>query len=160
MARRLIVVEGDAGPGEVPWSDGTAQYWIEHDSGDRTLVVAARCRLGTLGIDDLALLDTGAQWTVIGGELAGLLADQASDLGETVVMSTRLGRITGHFHRMNVTLVADDGLDLEIGATVLFAPEWTGPVVLGYRGLLERVRLALDPGISNDDQWMYFGAAS
>jgi hypothetical protein len=162
MARRLLLIEGEAEPalGEAAWSGGAAQYWIERDSGAHMLIVAARCRLGTLDVDDLALLDTGAQWTVIGGELTTLLTDQASNLGESTVMSTRFGNITGHFHRMNVTLVADDGFDLEIGATVLFAPEWPGPVVLGYRGLLERVRIALDPGVSSDDQWMYFGAAS
>jgi hypothetical protein len=41
---------------------------------------------------------------------------------------------------------------------VLLAPEWEGPPVLGYRGLLERIRFALDPGVTDADQWMYFGA--
>lgn len=72
-------------------------------------------------------------------------------------MSTRLGRIEGRLHRLSVTLVADDGRDLQVAATVLIAPEWLGPPVLGYRGLLERVRIALDPGVADDDQWLYFG---
>ena len=69
-----------------------------------------------------------------------------------------LGRIQGMFHEVPVTLHADDGRDLRITATALLAPDWSGPPVLGYRGFLERLRFALDPGVSASDQWMYFGA--
>ncbi len=158
MVRRLNVVDGP-GPGAA-WSGGAAQYWVERDVGNHLLVVAARCRLGDLEVDDLALLDTGAQWSVIGGELAELVREHAHDPGESFAISTRLGSFEGRLYRMRVTLIADDGSDLQVEATVLIAPAWHGPVVLGYRGLLERVRVALDPGVVEDDNWMYFGPVS
>lgn len=142
------------------WSSGCAQYWIERDTGEHLLVVAARCRLGTLGVEDLALVDTGAQWSVVGGELVELLAEDLHDRGPSMKMSTRFGLIEGSLSRLVVTLVADEGRDVEISSTVLVAPGWQGPPVIGYRGLLERVRIALDPGVGDDDQWMYFGSAA
>lgn len=73
-------------------------------------------------------------------------------------MSTRLGTIHGQLHRLHITLVASEGDDLEIDATLVVAPDWMGPIVLGYRGFLERLRLGLDPGTADDDQWLSFGA--
>jgi hypothetical protein len=151
----------DAGGRRTPWALNSARYWIEREaSGERryVLIVAARCRLGTLDVDDLALVDTGAHWSVIGGDLAELVSADLGPLGEPVKMSTRLGTINGHLRRLTITLVADNGSDLQVSGTVLVAPEWTGPTVLGYRGFFERVRIALDPGTEVDDQMMYFGA--
>ncbi len=159
MARSLLLVEGDSTP--AAWSGGAAQYLVEREINEQLLVVAARCRLGQLEVEELALLDTAAQWSVIGGEVAELVLADAHDLGvASITMSTRLGRIEGRLHRLPVTLVAEDGNDLQISATVLIAPAWEGPIVLGYRGLLERVRVALDPGVADDDQWMFFGGVA
>jgi hypothetical protein len=44
-----------------------------------------------------------------------------------------------------MTLLADEGRELEVDATVFACPHWPGPNFLGYGGLLERIRLALDP---------------
>jgi hypothetical protein len=60
-------------------------------------------------------------------------------------------------HSVRVALLADDGDDLAIRGTFLIAPSWAGPIVLGYRGFLERIRIALDPGIRADDAWLFFG---
>ena len=102
MARRLLVAEGDAP--SAAWSGGAAQYWTEREAHDQVLVVAARCRLGELEVEDLALLDTGAEWSVIGGELAELVLGQAHDTGDSITMSTRLGRVKGRLHRLSVTV--------------------------------------------------------
>lgn len=156
MTRSLLLADSAGLSSE--WSGGAAQYFLEHEVNGSVLVVAVRCKLGTLTVDELALLDTGAQWSVVGGELAELVAGDTGETGERVRISTRLGQFTGHLHRLSITLVADEGADLQVSATVLIAPEWPGPLVLGYRGLLERVRFALDPGVANDDsQWMFFG---
>lgn len=50
-------------------------------------------------------------------------------------------------------------LDAVGPGSVLIAPGWTGPVVLGYRGFLERLRFALDPGSQPEDAWFFFGSA-
>jgi hypothetical protein len=47
-----------------------------------------RVRIGTF--DELALLDTGAQWSVMGGEMAESVQPLAEPLHQRVRMSTRL----------------------------------------------------------------------
>lgn len=156
MSRRLLVESG--GGLAIPWSTGGARYRISEKSHDGTLVVAVDCRIDAAG-DVTALLDTGAEWSVLGGVLAtSLLGSSSRPHDYPMIMRTRLGPIEGWRRRVPVTLLANDGRELEIAATVLLAPEWEGPPVLGYRGLLERIRFALDPGVTDADQWMYFGA--
>jgi hypothetical protein len=143
-------------PGK-PWSTGSAQYCIEHDASRGLLVVAARCKLGGQTATEYALVDTGAQWSLIGGDVADALGAEIGEPLEAIRMQTRFGVMTGCFHRVEVTLLADEGDDLLVPATVMVAPDWPGAIVLGYRGLLERVRLALDPGDAHRDPWLFFG---
>lgn len=149
-----------SGEPQAPWGTGWAEYWIEKAAApsDHVLVIAARCRIEGVGGIELALVDTGAQWSLIGGELAELAKPYAQDMDCSIAVGTRLGQIQGAFHRLDIVLVADEGEDLVVSSTVLLAPAWSGPpIVLGYRGLLERVRLGFDPGIRDDDQWVCFG---
>jgi hypothetical protein len=140
-----------------PWAAGAAKYLIDEQAGENAYIVGVRCSLGSLPGDELVLLDTGAMWTVIGSSHVDLLA---SDLGEDIEpirMSTRLGSVSGNLRRLTITLVADIGASLEIDATVAVCPSWTGPIVLGYHGLMERVCLVLDPGTDPGQAWFYFG---
>jgi hypothetical protein len=68
-------------------------------------------------------------------------------------LSTRLGLIRGDLYRIPLVLFADDGQDLGVDATVLLSPDWTGPNFLGYQGLLQRIRFAVDP----ETNLFYFG---
>jgi hypothetical protein len=156
MMRRLYVANDNIS--FLPWSVGAARYRVGHQTNEGPLVVAVRCRIDELGDEVDALLDTGAKWSVLGGAVAQRFLDETQALGEPTTMSTRLGRIRGHLQRMSITLLAEDGLDHPVAATVVATPEWDGPFVLGYSGMIERIRIALDPGISSADQWMYFGA--
>ena len=142
-----------------PWCIGLARYWTDATADGFTLLVAVRCRFGDLMAEHLALLDTGAQWSIVGGELAEILEEEAGDPIEIVTMATRLGSVRGGLYRLPVALAADDGEDVEVPCTLLLAPSWSGPPVLGYRGLLERIRFALDPGDGPEDQWFSFGSA-
>lgn len=147
----------------VAWSSGCAQYAIDHEVGGAAwsspLVVAARCRLGRQRTVEWAMVDTGSQWSVVGGEIAMALDADFSDAGEEIAISTRLGKYEGRVQRLDVTLEADEGEALLVSASVAVLPTWPGPVVLGYRGFWERVRIGLDPGSGSDDQWMFFGAS-
>jgi hypothetical protein len=70
-----------------------------------------------------------------------------------VVLSTRLGVFQGTLYRGQVTLPADEGESLDLDATVFVCPDWPGPNFLGYQGLLQRVRFAVDP----ESNTFYFG---
>jgi hypothetical protein len=141
-----------------PWCVGAARLGIQVRVRGSKLLVAAHCRFGQPGLATLALLDTGAEWSVLGGDLAEALEPEAEDEHLDVEISTRLGSVRGRLHRLAVTLVAEEGEDLCVSASVLLAPTWPGPPVLGYRGFLERIRLGLDPGDGPSDPWLFFGS--
>jgi hypothetical protein len=73
--------------------------------------------------------------------------------GEELTISTRLGRFVGRLERTELEILADDGDSLTVEATVWVSPAWRGGNFLGYAGLLQNIRLALDPG----DNSFYFG---
>lgn len=154
MAKRL------PHPGEptVPWCNGWARFWVEKELDGYNLTIAARCRFGDVPFVDMALIDTGAQWSVVGGELAEQARSEGIDEEIEVVLSSRLGRIHGRLHRWTITVIADEGEDVAVPSTVLVASQWSGPPVLGYRGFLERIRIGFDPGTELGHTWMFFGA--
>lgn len=144
----------------VPWNCGCSSFLVSSKVGQWRLPIAVKCRIGNLEETDLALLDTGAEWSVIGGETAKILEDEIPISTESFSMSTRLGRIYGSLYRINISLLTeDDGYDLTVNSSIFISEEWDGPIVLGYRGFLERIRFALDPGIIVGDQKFYFGIA-
>lgn len=141
-----------------PWAIGAALYDIDKEiAPGQSLVVGVRCRFGSLEAEVRALLDTGGQWSVIDGELGEILEDDLGDAERPLRMSTRHGSLDGTLHRMMVHLLADRGECISVEASVVVIPAWPGPPVLGYRGFLERLRFALDPGCWDGNQWFYFG---
>lgn len=143
------------------WSSGSSLYFVSSRVGHWRLPIAVKCRVGNLEETDLALLDTGAEWSVIGGETAKILEDELDLPTESFMMSTRLGRIPGSLYRINISLLTDEnpGYDLTVESSIFVSKEWDGPIVLGYRGFLERIRFALDPGVAPGEQKFYFGLA-
>lgn len=143
------------------WSSGFAPFLANHKEDSWSYLVAVKCRIGSLKATDLALLDTGAEWTVVGGDTAKILGDEIGPPTDHITISTRWGTIKGALHRINVTLVAerDCGKDITVDGSVFVSEEWEGPTVLGYRGFLERIRIALDPGVKVDEQTVFFGLA-
>ncbi|MBW2060560.1 MAG: hypothetical protein JRI95_03235 [Deltaproteobacteria bacterium] len=141
------------------WNTGAAQYFFNYKHGPSRLLVAVQCRLGNLPERELALLDTGAEWSVIGGEIAELLEDQLGSAVGSLEMTTRHGLLKGDLYTLNISLLAkpDWGCDLEVEGRVFISHEWPGPVVLGYCGFLEQLRFGLDPGVAPGNQIIYFG---
>jgi hypothetical protein len=91
-----------------------------------------------------ALLDTGAEWSVV-SPLAARLGGAVTG-NERVVMSTRYGSVGGHLGVLDVRLVATEGDALAVTATVFVSDRWpldAPQVVLGFRGLFERLAFAL-----------------
>ena len=105
-------------------------------------------RVDGLDGDITAMLDTAAPWCVVAGALASLLTNQGSILVPRLVLSTRLGDFSGALSRVSMTLLADEGDSLSVEATVFLCRDWPGPNVIGYNGLMERIRFALDPSLN------------
>jgi len=144
---------------EQPWATSSARYRIATEHEGSQMTIAVRCWIGDVPFEIHALLDTGAAWSVIGGDVADLLEARLGTSGQTMILSTRLGRIRGVLHEIDVVLIAERGESVSVSGRILVAPGWTGPVVLGYQGFLERIRIALDPGVSSDDAWVFFARA-
>lgn len=120
---------------------------------ERTPKIYVRFRLPVEPVQTMeAQLDTGAAWSIVDSSVAraaGLL----SRSGPPVEVHTRLGSIRGHLERITITLLADEGSSLHVDATIFVSPTWHMGHFLGYGGLLERIRFAVDPG----DNSFYFG---
>ncbi|HYK02921.1 MAG TPA: hypothetical protein VE974_14265 [Thermoanaerobaculia bacterium] len=106
------------------------------------------------GIELLAQLDTGAAWSILPSEVCEVL-NLLNGTGPKVPVTTRKGRFEGRLERLCVTLVAAEGVSLDVDATILVLPDWDDDAFLGWSGLLERVRTALDPGQYTN--YFYFG---
>lgn len=137
-----------------PFTTGCARFADENpEAPEPTAKIYVRVELQGLGASVLAQLDTGAAWSVLNSEIAEEL-QLLGGTGQPIELSTRRGPVHGHLETVTITIVADeDGHSLDVDATVLVSPDWPAPTFLGYTGLLERIRLALDPQANR----VYFG---
>lgn len=108
----------------------------------------------SLGQTILAQLDTGAAWSILDAEVASEL-NLFDDKGELVTISTRVGTRKFRLKRIPVEILADQGDSLSIEATVAVLPDWHQGTFIGYAGLLERIKFAVDPS----ENYFYFGPA-
>jgi len=98
---------------------------------------------GDTDIPTLARLDPATPWVVLNTEITECLG--LGTEGEKTILQTAAGRMEGTLARCPVVLVAQEGQSLEIDATLFVCKEWQRGNFLGYAGLLERVRFAIDP---------------
>jgi hypothetical protein len=136
----------------LPFTVGRASFDDALPNVRGSAKVIVKIQLGGLDVPLRAQLDTAAEWSVVATEVAadlGLLAAA----GEPKKYQTRLGTFDGKLVKHTIILPADEGDSLAVDATVWVSQEWPGSNFLGYRGLLESVRFALDPQ-QND---FYFG---
>jgi hypothetical protein len=136
------------------FAQGRAKF-VDHSGPiESTAKVYVRVLLGDHPDGYLAQLDTGAAWSVLGSEAAKDLGF-INRIGERVVLSSRFGTYWGHLVRLPVTFVADEGESLETDGTFFVSADWPSPVTfLGYSGLLDSIRFALDPQANH----FYFGS--
>ena len=64
-----------------------------------------------------------------------------------------MGTIQGAVYRDVLRLPADEGEPLDVEASIFLSPDWRGPNFIGYQGLLQRIRFAVDPEVN----LFYFG---
>lgn len=65
-------------------------------------------------------------------------------------MNTWFGRKVGSLVRVPFTLLADEGEELVSEGLFFVTPDWPeGMTFLGYSGLLDSIRFALDPQVND-----------
>lgn len=133
---------------------GKARYITDLNENHHRLLIGVRCKIGELKPSFNALLDTGSQWCVLRRDVAEALGCDPTPGPEAVNMDTRFGVMRGRLERIPIRFEADDGNQLEVDTTSFIAAEWPGPIVIGWRGCLERIRIALDPA----SDIFYFGS--
>lgn len=140
-------------------SDGTAfvtgrTRFLDEDPGspEKSHKVYVKIEPGDFGSFVLAQLDTGAAWSILDPQIAEELA-LFDGQGQPTTLDTRFGPISGRLERTKITILADEGESMEFEATVFVSRQWPAGSFLGYTGLLERVRFAVDP----QQNFFYFG---
>jgi hypothetical protein len=133
---------------------GQAYYKADLIADHHLLFVGVRCRIAGQLPAVHALLDTGAQWCVIQADLAQALGYDARPDPQVDSLHTRFGRFPGRLERIPLVFEADEGEKLEMEATWFIADGWPGPIVIGWKGCLERMRFALDP---SEDAFYFSG---
>jgi hypothetical protein len=99
------------------------------------------------------MVDTGAPWCIFEPRLGKFIRESFDQVSEEISLSTRLGTFRGDLYRVPLFFEALEGEPLEIEATVFVSPNWPGESFLGYEGLLQRIRFAVDP----EESLFYFG---
>jgi hypothetical protein len=118
-------------------------------------------RVALEGLTTQAMVDTGGLYLFCMPSIARALhLDATQALGAQTILF-RDERVQGTLHRLTLTLLAEDGEDMQLDVTA-FVPDASYesvpelPSILGLHGCLERVRFAFDPATDT----FYFGPAS
>jgi len=133
---------------------GRATYYPDYVEPPHRLFVAVSCQVGESGIPQVGLFDCAGEWCVLPTSVAEELGLDLEPDGITPALHSRFGLITGRLERLPLRLLAMDGDSAEIEATCFISRDWRGPMVIGWKGCLERIRFGLDPS----DNHFYFSA--
>jgi hypothetical protein len=125
---------------------GRADYGADFPEGSQRLFVSLACRVGDHPDRLDALLDTASEWCVLTPRVAKDLGIAVESGSGSVVLHCRFRSIRGECVRIPVEFLAAEGEELPIDATWFVSADWPGPLVIGWKGCLERFRFALDPG--------------
>lgn len=139
------------------FTQGRSQFSDRAPGGtEPTSKIFVKISFQGLGLPQLAQLDTGSAWSVLDQETADRLG-VLEGTGAVARLHTRFGTLPGHLERIPLTLLADEGegRSLDVESTFFVSREWPGQTFLGYSGLLERIRLAIDPATN----YFYFGSS-
>jgi predicted aspartyl protease len=142
--------------GEESFTTGRARF-RDQSASNTELTAKIFVEVKFVGLDTtlLAQVDTGAAYSTLETEVADALGLLDGE-GYPTVLSTRLGPVQGKLMKsVSLTLVAHEGVPLDLEATFFVSRDWRGPTFLGYTGLLDHIRIALDPPTN----LFYFGAS-
>jgi hypothetical protein len=136
---------GDGRPYTSNWSD-YADFLPSRQPRRGDPKVYVPMAVGQASLRMLAMVDTRATYSVVDASVAAFLgAFEDADVPEAT-LSTRYGKLTGRLVRRDVWILPAEGAALHLEATLWACPEWSFGHVIGYSGLLDRLRFAIDPG--------------
>lgn len=140
------------------WNIGAAEYYIGSRSDIKNkFPVAIRCCIGNLLNEELALIDTGACYSMINEDTFTLIKASMTYIEDVHIITARGLRLC-KLYMMPIQLLADYGEPLSIEILTAVVPDWPEQTIIGMRGGLEKIRCAFDPG-TKDDALFYFGSA-
>ena len=138
---------------DFPWGRCLFRDFLKGVPEPTAKVYVKVCIDGRIDSSLYAQIDTGAAWSVLDPTVArtfGLLEQE----GEPILLHTRFGLIEGNLVRLPITFLSDQGDPLDTFGTFFISPDWPpGRTFLGYSGLLDSIRFALDPQANH----FYFG---
>ncbi len=129
-----------------PFAPGSAEYYDEDPSFEKSGLSYIHVEIvikGQIEIRTVARLDTAAPWVVLNSEISENLGLGTN--GERVKLHTIAGEMEGTLERCPIMFTAKMGQSLEVEATIFVCDHWIRGNLLGYAGLLERIRFAIDP---------------
>jgi len=140
-----------------PFATGAIAYRIPDDGADaRRITVFIEIEENLTE----AIIDTGAPYVVCSPSLARVLQLNPANALDTQRMMIRGIWVRGGFHRIQISLLADEGEAVSIEATAFipdldqnFTEEFLPRSFLGLTQCLEAVRFAIDPF----SETFYFG---
>jgi hypothetical protein len=101
----------------------------------------------------MAIVDTAAPWCIFKPGIGEYLSKRFDLVSDEISLSTRLGTFKGNLYRGSLLFPILEGEPLDVEATVFVSSDWPGENFLGYEGLLQRIRFAVDP----ETNLFYFG---
>lgn len=145
-----------------PWCRGAADFLPLYPWQKRTLPIGVRCRLGRLEETSIAMLDTGATYSMIGEDYLEDLEAQWGELEGRIEIATCVSTVKVELRRLPITLLAQPGWgqDMTVTSTCAVSKDWLGPPVIGFH-FLQQIQLAMDPGVdSSTPPMIFFGPLS
>lgn len=140
-----------------PFATGAAGYTMpgENEADQRITI-----EIEVEGHKVRAVVDTGAPYVVCHPDVANQIGLDPDDAIPTDDMTIRKMSVKGGLHRLNVTLLAEQGSGLSLSATAFvpnpeedYAATLLPRSFLGLISCLESIRFAVDPF----NQTFYFG---
>jgi hypothetical protein len=135
---------------------GRSPYFADLNEGSSLLLVTVACFIEELPQRIYALLDTASPWCILPPSLAARLGLDLTTGEEATSLSTRFGTLVGRLERMSLTFDASEGRPLVVQATWFVSADWPGPMVVGWKGCLERIQF----GFNTTLEMFYFAEGS
>jgi predicted aspartyl protease len=128
------------------------QWYLDHLPEHSDPAARIVIRVFIAGQEFNALLDTGANGCVLPWSVAEhLLPDLVNGVSQTRALGGNVH--TGRSCLVSLTFIADEGKELTVETVAWASETFPGPSLVGYAGLLEKLRMALDP----EENRFYFG---